>query len=428
MSVFGFLIDLPNSFLSLFLSVWLFASVGKSKYDIKINSLCIFVVTIAYSVLKQTIHNNILESIFVFSIVFGLSFLYECEFLYRISYSIIFCVISYASEIISAMLFSIVFNIHFDLEQNLLLMSEMFAKLLVFLTIILGRLNRKLPYIRILNKANWYILFFPMSTFLIIILQSAFLTQVEIDNDYYKLAIAACYTLLIVSNVLVFDYFNSIYKNTLNESKITAAEEIIKKQTEQYQTLKDYQGNIAKIRHDHNNFCIGVLYAIESGNTSEAINQIKKECDVNYIDAEYAGNLIHTVVDIKKQTALDLGIEIDFEYRELQKLLIPSVDMSIILGNAIDNAIEATHKLSDTSKKRIRLFVALKNDTVIITIKNPTISEIDPNNLTTEKEDRENHGFGIISMKQIAAKYNGEVLFSYNNGVFVTSIIMRNGT
>ena len=134
------------------------------------------------------------------------------------------------------------------------------------------------------------------------------------------------------------------------------------------------------------------------------------------------------MVDIKKQTALDLGIEIDFEYREPQKLLIPSVDMSIILGNAIDNAIEATHKLSDTSKKRIRLFVALKNDTVIITIKNPTISEIDPNNLTTEKEERENHGFGIISMKQIAAKYNGEVLFSYNNGVFVTSIIMRNGT
>ena len=94
-------------------------------------------------------------------------------------------------------------------------------------------------------------------------------------------------------------------------------------------------------------------------------------------------------MDIKKQTALDLGIEIDFEYREPQKLLIPSVDMSIILGNAIDNAIEATHKLSDTSKKRIRLFVALKNDTVIITIKNPTISEIDPNNLTTEKEERE---------------------------------------
>lgn len=426
MSILKFLIELPNSFLSLFLSVWLFASVGRSKFGIKINSLWLFVVTIAYSVLEQIMHNNILESIFVFLIVFGLSFLYECKFSHRISYSIVFCVISYASEIISAMLFSIVFNIHLDLEQGLLLMSELFAKLLVFLTIILGRLNRKLPYIRILNRSNWYILFFPMSTFLIIILQSAFLTQVEIDNDYYKFAIAACYTLLIVSNVLVFDYFNSIYNNTLNESKITAAEEIIKKQTEQYQTLKDYQRNIAKIRHDHKNFCIGVLYAVESGNTSEAINQIKKECDVNHIDAEYAGNLIHTVVDIKKQTALDLGIEIDFEYRELQKLLIPSVDMSIILGNAMDNAIEATRKLPDKTKKRIRLFVALKNDTVIITIKNSTISVIDPDNLTTEKEDRENHGFGIISMKQIAAKYNGEVLFSYNDGVFVTSIIMRN--
>jgi sensor histidine kinase YesM len=67
------------------------------------------------------------------------------------------------------------------------------------------------------------------------------------------------------------------------------------------------------------------------------------------------------------------------------------------------------------------------NDNVYITVTNPVIGNIDIENMQTQKQNSASHGFGIISMRTIAEKYDGEIIFECENGVFRVTITLRNG-
>ena len=90
-----------------------------------------------------------------------------------------------------------------------------------------------------------------------------------------------------------------------------------------------------------------------------------------------------------------------------------------------DNAIEASSACGGACRE-IRLLVALKNKTIVIQMKNPVTESVNVERLATNKKEPIYHGFGVISMRQLAAKYGGEVVFSCEKGIFTTSIVINN--
>jgi sensor histidine kinase regulating citrate/malate metabolism len=105
---------------------------------------------------------------------------------------------------------------------------------------------------------------------------------------------------------------------------------------------------------------------------------------------------------------------------------ISSIDLSIIIGNALDNAIEAASKLKEDSEKEIFVLVKHHQNNIIIVIKNRFEGEVDANCLSTTKSDQLNHGFGIPEIKQLAAKYGGVVAISCEDRTFELRIVLRN--
>ena len=210
------------------------------------------------------------------------------------------------------------------------------------------------------------------------------------------------------------------------ETKITAANELIAKQIHQYETVLEHHSEIVKMRHDQKNFCIGVLAELKAGNVESVTKKLEEEyANLNSM-MEKPNDIVHTLVAIKNEIAVAHGICIDFEYRDLGQLVIPAIDLAVILGNALDNAIEATANVSDHTRRTIHLLTAVKNKSIVITIKNPVDKKLDVENLRTTKEKSAMHGYGIISMKQIAEKYNGEVTFLCSDTEFTTSIFLSN--
>jgi len=126
-----------------------------------------------------------------------------------------------------------------------------------------------------------------------------------------------------------------------------------------------------------------------------------------------------------KLKAAKYNTKIDFTYTELRPIKILSTDLAIILGNALDNAIEACSKLNN-KEKIIQLFIQPQNETIIITVKNPVIEDIDTLNFTSTKPYSKWHGYGIISMKEIAAKYGGNIALTCTNHLFTVSAILNN--
>ena len=113
-------------------------------------------------------------------------------------------------------------------------------------------------------------------------------------------------------------------------------------------------------------------------------------------------------------------------------LLIQSYDIGIILGNALDNAIEACRKLKgkeSDAETFIRLSSFRKGKMIFIEITNSfdgnVIRKRQSEFPATDKADKEAHGIGLANIKSVAEKYHGGVDWSVDGKVFILSVMMK---
>lgn len=110
------------------------------------------------------------------------------------------------------------------------------------------------------------------------------------------------------------------------------------------------------------------------------------------------------------------NIQIHFEVNDLSNLQLDSVDITTILGNLLDNAIEACVIYGENSQIQVKvllgntLFFAIRNTCKPVKI----IGEYIP----TTKPNAQLHGFGLENVKTLLRKYNGEYAMEYDEGWF----------
>ena len=137
------------------------------------------------------------------------------------------------------------------------------------------------------------------------------------------------------------------------------------------------------------------------------------------------GNLIiDSIINSKLQDALEIGIEVEASVILPVTIEINSDDMVVILGNLLDNAIEACQRM--TSSKYIKLFIKYEEGCLIICIKNTFDQIINKNgeNFITRKEDSGLHGLGIKSVKSTIEKYSGLMEIASQGSEFAVDIIL----
>lgn len=105
---------------------------------------------------------------------------------------------------------------------------------------------------------------------------------------------------------------------------------------------------------------------------------------------------------------------------------IDRMDLYVLLGNALDNAIEAVERVPDERQRIIQLQISRVNDFVNIRIENSFAGELDwDGNLPrTTKADKESHGIGLRSIRNIAKKYGGYASASTEGPAFILSILI----
>lgn len=123
----------------------------------------------------------------------------------------------------------------------------------------------------------------------------------------------------------------------------------------------------------------------------------------------------------------------------VKKLLLPSdlaiqsYDIAVILGNALDNAMEACRKLKEKEPKAktfIRLSSVRKDKLLIFKIENSFDGTLKRKRQTglpeTDKADKKVHGIGLANIKNTAEKYQGTMDYKTDGRVFVLSVMIKN--
>lgn len=180
-------------------------------------------------------------------------------------------------------------------------------------------------------------------------------------------------------------------------------------------------------KHDFKNHLSVISTLIQKNEQGKAEEYIKRIMDryQSVKEYNYTGNLeIDSLINYKIQEAEKNDIKMNAELSIPENLQVDSYDMTIILGNIIDNAIQATKKIE--KNRNIDLKINFTKGRLLITMTNPFNGEIkyENNRLTTLHEDKDNHGFGLSNVNAVLEKYNGTLDIEHTNNLFSLTILM----
>ncbi|MGK4256316.1 GHKL domain-containing protein [Bifidobacterium pullorum] len=203
----------------------------------------------------------------------------------------------------------------------------------------------------------------------------------------------------------------------------------LKSQHQEYLQSKENIESIGRLAHDLKHQIAALRAQVDPEHMAAGFEQLEASVQ-QYSAQQHTGNpVLDVILTAKTHTCADKGIT--FTAVADGKLLdgMSSMDIASLFGNALDNAIEATSKLSDPEKRLIRLALYRQGQFVVLRVENYYDSALKTDtegNLRTTKKDVRSHGFGVKSIRHIVQQYGGEVTIRTKDHWFtLTALVPR---
>lgn len=191
--------------------------------------------------------------------------------------------------------------------------------------------------------------------------------------------------------------------------------------------LEKYNENIRLLKHDMAGKLTTLRGLIEAGTKDDALEYLNEMgIELNGEKRYSTGNpIIDIIINEKANAAKMSNIEFTCNIVIGNHKILPAYEIGIIISNLLDNAIFATAKEKD-GDRRIHIQGFMKEDFFIIEVKNTFTQGIKhwKEGIPLSKKG-DNHGLGLKSVKRIAEKYLGTVLFDIQNGWFDARVMLQ---
>lgn len=132
---------------------------------------------------------------------------------------------------------------------------------------------------------------------------------------------------------------------------------------------------------------------------------------------------LDSILNVKFSEGEKIGIDFQKKITKISNEIVNGLDLAVIVGNLLDNAIEATSKVSS---KWIDIKIKEVYEVVYISIENSfdgVLKEKD-GRLLTRKSNERRHGMGLRNVQTIIKKYDGDMKITYTPATFKVSIIL----
>ncbi len=225
-----------------------------------------------------------------------------------------------------------------------------------------------------------------------------------------------------------------ISKSRLQKKLENFQDNVLKKQRDEVQNI--YQ-TMRAWRHDYHNHMQSIKALLSMGKEEELSEYLDNlEKDLDSIDiAIRTGNVgLDAILSSKVSIARKNNIEVNCTAKVPKELKITDVHLCAIVGNLMDNAIEACEKIKccegskaheeSTVPRFIRIYIGLFKSQLYISVSNSTCEKHRRrlSELVTSKLGE--HGFGLHRIDKIAEKYDGYVNRKNEPGVFATEVML----
>ncbi len=249
--------------------------------------------------------------------------------------------------------------------------------------------------------------------------------------ESYKIEFLFVIIVLLILNVCVFLSYNYIIATLVKKEEKNILEQKYLTYVEQFEIIKDKFESLNMLKHDIKKHFMFINQLILDENYSEVLeyinelnNNILKENEkIVKIDNPY----IDTILNLKLNEAIKNNIKIKANVSLPYDLNISTIDMVCLIGNILDNCIEANLKLKE-NERYIFLKIKYYSKTIFINVYNKyneIILDNKGNILSSKMNRKQKYGVGIKIIKKIVENYNGLLEIEYNNNNFNLSIILN---
>ena len=243
-----------------------------------------------------------------------------------------------------------------------------------------------------------------------------------------KVYIILCICFLLIINCAIIVLYDLIISSMLEKTKTLLLEQQNKFYKQQLQLLQISMKRNNSLRHDLKGHLTTIKIFLKNQNISNAMEYIDKMINIEDVckyEFSKTGNaVIDSILNLKYQEAQDKEIYMNGKIQVPEELNIDSFDLTIILGNIVNNAIEATYKKEND--RQIIIILMYNRGRIILKVENTYNGKIniDKGNIVTSKKDQNNHGIGLQNVKHAVEKYSGTIDINYNKEWFKIYVML----
>jgi len=190
-----------------------------------------------------------------------------------------------------------------------------------------------------------------------------------------------------------------------------------------YNVLNKAYSENARTFHDMHNHIGAVrslLTAEKYDKAIEYLDNLQKPVSGIAANVWTGDETVDYLINSRIAAAENEGISFETQIEFPKGTDIGSADLCAVLGNLLDNAFDAVRKDKVTGNRSIKLVIRRINRMLIIKVVNTFNGEINitKGKLKTTKTDGGLHGWGVESARTAAAKYDGTITTTAENGIF----------
>ena len=262
---------------------------------------------------------------------------------------------------------------------------------------------------------------------MISIISLAALMKAAINHSEIQVYILIGMACIVLANVMTYYFFTIINKEYETKLKIELLEQQNENAKKNIENADAFIKQMKAVRHDIKNQLIAISGYLDKGKVESAqkyINSLTENYLPNIQDYINTGNeAFDAIVNSKIAMCNQKNIFMIVRVMENSLNNINAVDIGVLFGNLLDNAIEAAER---TKHRRITVDVQINGAYLSIIVSNSIEGSVlaDNSNLETSKNNKNSHGIGIKSVKSIVKKYDGMIQFYEESNEFCCHILL----
>lgn len=274
-------------------------------------------------------------------------------------------------------------------------------------------------------KTIWLV---PALTIFIVLLFTGSLSPEIIENPIFLITRVCLLIFTFVVYYMLLHSFNILKEHATLEERAKQAEAINDLHKSQYNLMKKRIEDTKIARHDlrqHLNLIQAYLDSDDKQALENYLAAYKKSLPADTTQVYCSNYTVDVVVRYYTQQARLSGISFYSKLLLPQQLSVEEPDICVIFGNLLENALEACQRQTE-GEKFIRVCArTFGTNSISITIDNSCGQKPCPADKAFISSKREEIGTGILSVNNIADKYDGVTSFKYKNGVFLSSVLLN---